>query len=233
MIVELLNHTPLWIADKAIGKCWNKPTLEDNNEVCPSCGCASFEFMPQPDDYYLCNIERIERVALKNKHGSTIEHLNYTYDIDGISRALLQELVRHRHASYSVKSTRYTLKELKDELPYILYKDLSRIRNNANKFLVFTNNDEIDYASYGGLVTLQKRLKDSISNDIAKYCLPEAFKTSLVMTINARSLQNLLQLRTHKSALWEFRNLAKKLYEALPEDHKFLFKDFIYKEKEK
>ena len=91
MIVKLLNNTPLWIADKAIGKCWAKEKEE-------------------------CDVNRIERVANKFKHASTIEHLSYTFDIDGVSRALLQELARHRIASYSVKSTRYTLKELKNDV---------------------------------------------------------------------------------------------------------------------
>ena len=104
MIVKLLNNTPLYIADKAIGKCWDKPTPDEEVDECI--------YTPG------CNIARIERVALKNKHASTIEHLNYTFDIDGVSRALLQELARHRIASYSVKSTRYTLKELKDETSF-------------------------------------------------------------------------------------------------------------------
>ena len=213
MTVKLLHHTPLWVADKAIGKCWNKPTPDIYDECCETT-------IPG------CNIERIKRVALKNKHGSTVEHLNYTYNIDGMSRALLQELVRHRHCSYSVKSTRYTLKELKD-IP------LDDLHYHYDTFLIATGEVYTDCAMQSALEGLHAVLNQGVSNDIAKYCLPEAFKTSLVMTINARSLQNLLQLRTHKSALWEFRKLAKKLYEVLPEDHKFLFIDFIYKGKEK
>ena len=57
--------------------------------------------------------------------------------------------------------------------------------------------------------------------------LPEAYKTSLVMTINMRSLQNFLELRTSKSALWEIRDLAKAMYNALPPDHLYLFKEYI------
>ena len=60
-------------------------------------------------------------------------------------------------------------------------------------------------------------------NDKAKYCMPEAYKTSLVMTINARSLQNFLSLRTDKKALWEIQLLAKAMFEALPELDKQLF----------
>ena len=95
MQVKLLHHTRLDVADTAISKCWDKSVTSD--KVC----------------------ERMERVANKNKHASTIEHLSYNFDIDGVSRALLQELARHRIASYSVKSTRYTLKELRDEDPFM------------------------------------------------------------------------------------------------------------------
>jgi thymidylate synthase (FAD) len=53
--------------------------------------------------------------------------------------------------------------------------------------------------------------------------MPEAYKTSLVMTINARSLQNFLELRSSKHALWEIQYLAKAMYDAIPEEHKFLY----------
>jgi thymidylate synthase (FAD) len=57
--------------------------------------------------------------------------------------------------------------------------------------------------------------------------LPEAFKTSLVWSINMRSLQNFLKLRLSKAALWEIRELAKEVYNALPDDHKFMYKEVV------
>lgn len=193
MKVELLHSTPLWVADRAIGKCWDKQKAE-------------------------CDLERIARVANKDKHKSTIEHLVYTFDIDGISRACLQELARHRIASYSVKSTRYTLKELKNYVPITVY--------NFEKFAVMTGESDIDVATVSALEGLQKGLQNGVPNDIAKYCLPESYKTSLVMTINARSLQNFLVLRTGKAALWEIQDLARAMYAKLPEDHKYLFEEY-------
>ena len=73
-------------------------------------------------------------------------------------------------------------------------------------------------------------LKSGEHNDLVKYMIPEAYKTSLVWTINARSLQNFLKLRTDKRALWEIRELAYEIFKQLPEDHKFLFEEFLYKE---
>ena len=198
MKIKLLNYTPLDIADKAIGKCWDK-----QKEI--------------------CDVKRIERVALKFKHASTIEHLSYTFDIDGVSRALLQELARHRIASYSVKSTRYTLKELRDEDVFSVLYDKAR----ASKYVVFTGISDIDNYIIMELEMLRTLLNRNLSNDVVKYVLPEAYKTSLVWTINARSLQNFLALRSSKDALWEIRKLANEIYKALPEDHKFLFRDFV------
>ena len=192
MKVSLLHYTPLEIADLAIGKCWDKPSKDEAHMK-----------------------ERIHRVGNKNKHASTLEHLNYSFDIDAISRGCLQELARHRHASLSVKSTRYTLKELKEE------------DNPYSYYLVQTGNEYVDGSNEDALYNLQQELQGGTSNDIAKYMLPEAYKTSLVWTVNARALQNFLQLRTSKAALWEIRDLAYAIYEELPDEHKYLFKEFL------
>jgi len=160
----------------------------------------------------------IDRVGNKYKHASTMEHLVYTFYIQGISRALLQELARHRVASLSVKSTRYTLKELKDSKTF-----LEDDYDGASRFIVLTGNEIVDRASIKALNTLQDILQQGISNDIAKYCLPESYKTELTWSINARSLQNFLSLRSNKVALWEIRDMAYTIYQTLPKEHKYLF----------
>ena len=198
MNVILLNHTPLHIADIAICKCYGNEPHSDSEKV----------------------KARINRVANVSKHASTIEHLTYTFDIDGISRGCLQELARHRIASYTVKSSRYTLQELKDE------------EISLSDYLVSTKNSHIDIQNILQLKYVKLKLIEGIPNDIIKYLLPEAYKTSLVMTINARSLQNFLELRSSKHALWEIQLLAKAMYEAIPDEHKFLF-DNIFKEEKK
>ena len=204
MKVKLLNYTPLDIADIAICKCYGNEPHSDSEKV----------------------KARINRVANVSKHASTIEHLYYNFDIDGISRAVLQELARHRIASYTVKSSRYTLQELKKEKPFdVCNPDIDWVR--ASQFIVFTKNDYVDYVSIKALEELRVLLDMNIPNDVAKYCMPEAYKTSLVMSINARSLQNFLELRTSKHALKEIQELARALFEAIPEEHKFLFKEYI------
>ena len=202
MKVTLKHYTPLEVCSHAIRTCWQSFDKSD----------AGGE-----KDKAL-----IDRVGNKYKHASTLEHLVYTFYIQGISRALLQELARHRVASLSVKSTRYTLKELKEIEPFALDD-----YEGAARFIVLTGDKRVDSASIEALNRLQGLLKEGISNDIAKYALPESYKTELTWTINARSLQNFLHLRSSKSALWEIRNLAKALFKTLPYEHKYLFRECV------
>lgn len=198
MKITLNHYTPLLICADAIRTCWQSFDKSDEGG--------------QKDK------ELIDRVGNKFKHASTLEHLVYNFYIEGVSRALLQELARHRMASLSVKSTRYTLKELKNEESFTC-KDVER----ASKYLVLTGVEMVDAMSIKALENLRLVLVEGISNDKAKYCLPESYKTELTWTVNARSLQNFLTLRSDKSALWEIQNLAHALYDALPEEHKYLF----------
>ena len=206
MQVTLLNYTPLNICSHAIRTCWQSFEKGDNGGE--------------------KDVELIERVGNKFKHASTLEHLSYNFYIQGISRALLQELARHRVASLSVKSTRYTLKELKKETKFEL-GDFDR----AARFIVLTGDETVDNASIKALENLREILANTTKSlDIVKYCLPECYKTELTWSVNARSLQNFLSLRSSKSALWEIRNLSLKLYESLPQEHKFIFEDHVNQE---
>jgi len=222
MNVELLQHSSLAICATAIRTCWQSFDKSDNGG--------------EKDK------DLINRVGNKFKHASTLEHLTYTFYISGVSRALLQELARHRMASPSVKSTRYTLKELKDESsftngmsmgelkekyqnPTEVYADTHMVK--ASKYLVWTDILSVDFASVVALENLRLILNDGVSNDRAKYSLPESYKTELTWTINARSLQNFISLRSSKSALWEIQDLAKMLFSILPQEHRYLFEDCI------
>lgn len=210
MEIHLKHYTPLSICTEAIRTCWDS-------------GEKGGDYKKPTDKVIDADKNLASRIINKFKHASTAEHLTYNFHIDGVSRALLQELARHRMASPSVKSTRYTLKELKEDL---CGKEVGKW---AEKYIVMTGNEEVDDASIDALCRLQKILRANVSNDIAKYCLPEAYKTSLAWSINARSLQNFLALRSSKAALWEIRNLAQAVFDALPEDHKYLFEDSMAK----
>lgn len=213
MTVSLLHATPLYLASHGARTCWNSHDKSDNGG---------------PAD---CDL--IDRVGNKFRHASILEHLNYTFFIEGMSRACLQELSRHRHTSPSVKSSRYTLKELKSETPFTSYTDLDHQeyledgRTRAEKYLVMTSDERVNRMSILALDNLRDLVSAGISNDLTKYALPEAYKVDEQLTINARSLQNFLSLRSDKSALWEIQELAHALYNALPSEHQYLFTDHI------
>lgn len=203
--VALLHHTPLAVCSHAIRTCWQSFAKGDNGGEVD------------------CNL--IERVGNEYRHSSTLEHLVYHFYIQGISRACLQELARHRIASLSVKSTRYTLKELRKEESFLPFENDNIKR--AEKFIVLTGNHRVDCASVAALENLRLLLCDEVSNDLAKFAMPECYRTELAWTINARSLQNFLELRSHKRALWEIRDLAHKIYAAIPTEHQFIFAHHI------
>lgn len=224
MTVSLLYNSPLWLGANGARTCWDSHDKSDT--VTHYDAVTETECGPK-------DAELLDRVGNKFKHKSILEHLVYTFEIKGVSRALLQELSRHRMASPSVKSTRYTLKELKDNCYFTNSNKAEGTTyrwDEIEKYIVLTGSTQVDEASANALIALKQVLEDGISNDLAKYCLPEAYKTELQWTINARSLQNFLSLRSDKSALWEIQKLANAIYEALPTSHMYLFKYCLRKD---
>ena len=145
---------------------------------------------------------------IKAGHESILEHITLTYSVKGISRALLQELARHRHISLSVESTRHTLrKQLTDE---------QWIESLADKLLPCQR----DLLYYVAKLTA---ISD-YDNDKLKYYLPEFWPTNLILTSNIRELRHIIKLRTAPVALEEFRGLALLLFCAVPAPFKYLLR---------
>ena len=150
---------------------------------------------------------------IKAGHESVLEHINLTYSIKGISRALLQEIARHRHISLSVESTRHTLRKF-----------------IATKRLIDVTECDEDRLNFVLSLAEFARKHSDMSNDELKYFLPEFWPTTLVLTSNIRELRHILNLRTAPQALKEFRVLARTMYEAVPAEYKYLLKDCIHEE---
>jgi len=213
--VVIKHITPLTVCSDAIRQCH---ASQDKSDSTDSIGSK--------------DLALIGRVGVKMKHESTLEHIVVQMDISNISRALLQEWSRHRIGlSQTVKSSRYTLGELREEAP--MWDPIAGryAFKRCSKYLVYTGDDAVDKTLIAALDNLRTLVVQGISNDLLKYAMPDAYKTSLTATINFRSLRNLLRLRTAPSALWEFRNLAYAIYDAIPESYKFLLEDCVYKEK--
>lgn len=139
------------------------------------------------------NIINFLRKLYERGHLSVFEHVYFTFAIEGISRACSHQLVRHRIASYSQKSQRHT--KVSD---FVIPKSCKN-ESEINQFL------EESLNLYEKLINIGIPLED------ARYFIPNAATTDLVMTINLRSFMNLCNERLCNRAQWEIRKLTKKM----------------------
>ena len=149
--------------------------------------------------------------VIKARHESILEHITLTYSVKGISRALLQELARHRHISLSVESTRHTLRHGLEYTPF--FDELTE-----------------EQREFGFRFTQFAYAHPDMPNDELKYYLPEFWPTNLILTVNIRELRHILNLRTAPVALKEFRDLGHKLFEAVPKNYRYLLEDCVHEE---
>ena len=148
-------------------------------------------------------------------HMSVFEHVNYTFSIKGVSRALLQELARHRHISLSVESTRWALKRIMASNPeMVLPKSIERVYVDLQ------------------MEWIKTFLKEGIPNDEMKYLIPECLPTNLVLTLNLRELIHIYRLRTSMRALKEFHDLMIDIAQCLPPSHFRILTNAAYPEHE-
>ena len=156
-------------------------------------------------------------------HESPIEHVSFTFGIEGVSRALLAQITRHRIASYSVQSQRY-VNEARFE--YVLPPEIEKDETAKQIFLKSMEDARQAYAKLSTILAenklaeLQKQgvpeakaMKDAEKAAIedARFVLPNACATKLIVTMNARSLYNFFKHRVCSRAQWEIRVLAKEM----------------------
>ncbi len=133
-------------------------------------------------------------------HFSVFEHISFSFGIEGVSRALTHQLVRHRLASYSQKSQRYV--KAGAEFPYIIPHT---IKNNSEALEIFNNAMSQIAECYNKLSALD------IPSEDARYVLPNACETKIIVTMNARELLHFFALRSCNRAQWEIRELSDKM----------------------
>ena len=148
-------------------------------------------------------------------HESVIEHASATFYIRA-SRVLTHELVRHRLASYSQRSQRY-VKETKPR--YITPTELQANKGNEHQHEIFEKAMREAWSTYGQLLGL------GIKPEIARYVLPNACETQIVMTMNFRELRHFIKLRTSERALPEMRAVAGEIRRIMKELAPRVFED--------
>ena len=150
---------------------------------------------------------RLVRKVLGSGHWSIAEHVNFTFAIEGISRACSHQLVRHRLASFSQKSQRYVNAK---NFQYVTPNSMKNFRANLN-----VKGHDVDL-SYEDLMKLLSRfyeqaVDENIPKEDARFVLPNATITDLVMTLNLRELAHVYDMRACGRAQWEIRRVAKEM----------------------
>lgn len=161
-----------------------------------------------------------QKVIGIKKHLSCAEHIVLSFAIKGTSRLELQEHMRHRMASPTVQSSRYTLDDMicnleanesEDYSGYFVTPDLNGFSEEKQVFI-----KAMLQKVWSRCIAVCKSLKTAdCGSDIIKYALPESMRTSFVWTINLRSLINFFDLRRDKSAHFEIRHVANLIREEI------------------
>ena len=171
--------------------------------------------------------EKFIEYLLSLGHESPIEHVTFTFGIEGVSRSLLAQVTRHRLASYSVKSQRYVTEgQFSYVVPPAVAKDpsarqayietmeeLSRRYNDLAAILKKRHMDE----------GMTEKAAEKAAIEDARFVLPNACETKLIMTFNARSLMNFFRHRCCERAQWEIRAMADEMLRLVKEIAPTLF----------
>ncbi len=157
-------------------------------------------------------IETLLTKIVEMEHLSTLEHVTFTFAIEGVSRVLTHQLVRHRIASYSQQSQRYVSEH---DFEYIMPPTVEKNPLAKEKFEELMKTIR---STYDELITL------GVEKEDARYCLSNATETKIVVTMNARTLLHFFELRCCARAQWEIRMLAEKMLSEVKKVAPLLFK---------
>ena len=219
--VTLLSHTPEpeKLVASAAKLCYSNASIEE----------IGANLTPE-------KIEKFLNMLTDLGHESPIEHISFTFGIEGVSRTLLAQITRHRLASFSVKSQRY-VKE--GRFSFVIPPEIEK---NEEAKALFLKTMEADQKAYDHLtdILFEKHLKELTAQGIpektakskaekmaiedARFVLPNACDTSMVVTMNARSLLNFFRLRCCSRAQWEIRELATKMLELVKKTAPTIFR---------
>ncbi len=182
MNVTLIEHTPNPERTVALAArlCYSPSSIDDLREKLAA-----------------SDIEKFLDKIMSLGHHSVLEHASFTFGIEGISRVTTHQLVRHRIASFSQQSQRYV--SHKEEFASIMPDTIAA---NPEARQIFTSMSETVHKAYAQLIDM------GIPAEDARYILPNAAETKIIMTMNARELLHFFALRCCQRAQWEIRNMS-------------------------
>ncbi|WP_307980043.1 FAD-dependent thymidylate synthase [uncultured Senegalimassilia sp.] len=199
MHVELLYHTP--DPERAIATA---------ARLCyaPVGAAELMETMP-PE-----RIKSVLTTIMSSGHFSTLEHASYTFAVDGVSRALTHQLVRHRIASFNQQSQRYV--KFTGEVAVVKPESVA---DNA------AASEAFDKAIQAAVDAYHVLLEAGVPAEDARYLLPNAAESKIVITMNVRELLHFFSLRCCNRAQWEIRDMAHRMLELARPTAPFIFAD--------
>ncbi len=157
--------------------------------------------------------ERALEAAMKSGHDSVLEHATFSFRVEGVSRALLAQVTRHRIASFSVKSQRYVDM---GAMPVVVPDSIAEDPELAEDYWDIMEDIRTFY---------HRAVEKGVPKEDARYITPQAAKTDFIMTMNARELRHLFRVRTCNRAQWEIRQMADEMLRLVKREAPMLFED--------
>ena len=168
------------------------------DEICAAAGRSCYSEAPAAELLGKGNASKSLSRIVGMGHHSVIEHAVFTFSVEGVSRALTHQLVRHRVASFSQQSQRYvSMKEPTFVTPHTIQDDPEVLK-------VFNDTMARIWDAYNDIVR-------TIPPEDARYLLPNACTTNITITMNARELLHFFDLRCCNRAQWEIREMADEM----------------------
>lgn len=188
------------------------------------------------DNYYDFNTMTITDKGIKlvrslitKGHESVMEHMVFVFEIKDMTRALLQQFMRHRHISPSIESTRWSLSKVMnnnasnfDDMMYI--PDPSSFNFSDDQLTLVNNMNDMMHNYW---LLLYKAMDMGIPNDFLKYYITENMYVTGQVTMNLREVVHILNLRANPPAMHEFNILSDKLFTSLPNDVKMVISEVV------
>jgi len=223
MKVELIRYTPEpeKLIAAAAKLCYSKVGID--------------EIMEGLDEE---KVSRFLNMLMDLGHESPIEHVSFTFAVEGVSRVLTHQLVRHRiGCSYSQQSQRYVKL---DQFEYVIPPQIAAIEEARELFVKAMEEDQKVYDKLVEILYKQNydkyiregqsekkaaQMAEKVSIEDARYVFPNACETKIVFTMSARALLNFFRMRCCERAQWEIRNMATEMLKKVREVAPILFKN--------
>lgn len=171
---------------------------QNADAICAAAGKSCYSDKPSADLLDGADPEKVLGKIVGMGHHSVIEHASFTFSVEGVSRSLTHQLVRHRVASFSQQSQRYV------SLSEPTFVTPPKVAENEETLRVYNDTMRTIWEAYN-------KLAETIPAEDARYVLPNGCTTNITITMNARELIHFFSLRCCNRAQWEIREMADEM----------------------